>query len=68
MVCRERPEKAAVCARLGITHFVDDRLDVLTPMRGTVPHLYLFGAPRAGIPEWITPAPDWSELVRVLGA
>jgi len=27
--CDERPQKAEICAELGITHFVDDRLDVL---------------------------------------
>src|SRR5687767_13287048 len=28
--CRKREEKAPICARLGITHFVDDRLEVLS--------------------------------------
>ncbi len=27
--CRHRHEKAAICARLGITHFIDDRAEVL---------------------------------------
>lgn len=27
--CRERHEKAGICEELGITHFVDDRLEVL---------------------------------------
>ena len=27
--CRERHEKAGICEKLGITHFVDDRLEVL---------------------------------------
>ncbi len=38
--CRERHEKAPICRQLGITHFVDDRLEVLGPMIGTVPHLF----------------------------
>lgn len=41
--CRARHEKAPICRTLGITHFVDDRLDVLEPMIGVVPNLYLFG-------------------------
>lgn len=27
--CRTRPEKGPICRDLGVTHFVDDRLDVL---------------------------------------
>lgn len=39
--CRRRPDKAGICERLGITHFIDDRLEVLGYL-GTVPDLYLF--------------------------
>ena len=39
--CRKRAEKAPIAAELGITHFVDDRLDVLGYMK-SVPNLYLF--------------------------
>lgn len=39
--CRERHEKAGICERLGITHFVDDRLEVLGNLM-TVGSLYLF--------------------------
>lgn len=41
--CRERPDKAPIAQRLELTHFVDDRADVLWHMRGIVPNLYLFG-------------------------
>ncbi|MBF6214697.1 hypothetical protein IU433_25695 [Nocardia puris] len=54
--CLRRHEKAAHCAELGITHMIDDRLDVHRALRGLVPHLYLFGVQ----PE---PAPDWVEHV-----
>jgi hypothetical protein len=40
--CRRRADKAAIAAELDLTHFVDDRLDVLEPMVGAVGHLYLF--------------------------
>jgi hypothetical protein len=53
---------------LGITHFVDDRLDVLGHL-ATVAHRYLFtgglgdGRPPAEVPPWATVANTWSELV-----
>jgi hypothetical protein len=43
--CRERHEKAGICEELGITHFVDDRLEVLSHLT-TVSKLFLF-QPRA---------------------
>lgn len=59
--CRERRDKAKVCKQLGITHFVDDRLDVLEPMIGIVPNLFLFGEQSADTvcPDWATPVADW---------
>jgi hypothetical protein len=39
---RKRSDKAAVCALFGITHFVDDRVDVLEHLRGLVPQRFLF--------------------------
>lgn len=57
--CRERREKAAICARLGVTHFVDDRIDVLNHMLGIVPRLYLFGGNRGGAPAGIEWVRDW---------
>ena len=39
--CRERADKAPICERLGVTHFVDDRLDVMRHLI-TVENLYLF--------------------------
>jgi hypothetical protein len=38
--CRERAEKAGICKRLGITHFVDDRFEVVSRLT-TVSHRYL---------------------------
>jgi hypothetical protein len=60
--CRQRPEKAVHCKRLGITHFVDDRRDVLGHMRGVVKHLYLFGNQKSEPPEWVTPTPAWRDV------
>ena len=41
--CLERSQKAGHCRELGITHFIDDRLDVLGHLESVVPHRYLFG-------------------------
>ncbi|MGW1074882.1 hypothetical protein [Streptomyces sp. NPDC002537] len=68
---RERAGKAPVCAQLNITHFVDDRLDVLGHLT-TVGHRYLFTgglgdkpAPRA-IPSWATATGTWAELAAAI--
>ena len=39
--CRERSGKAPIAEELGLTHFVDDKLEVLSYLT-TVPHLYLY--------------------------
>lgn len=40
--CLERHEKAGICKRLQITHFIDDKLEVLGYLDGIVPYRYLF--------------------------
>lgn len=63
--CRDRREKAPICDALGIGFFVDDRLDVLSAMRGVVAHRFLFGAsssPEAGI----LPVPTWAAAERAI--
>ncbi|TDC42543.1 hypothetical protein E1281_36110 [Actinomadura sp. KC345] len=62
--CRKREEKARHCRELGITHMIDDRLDVHRAIREIVPHRYLFG-PREG-PGWVRHVPDWAsaEVIR----
>lgn len=66
--CRERPQKANHCRELGITEFLDDRLDVLSHLRGITPRLYLFGPQRkdASPPEWTTHVLTWSEAERAI--
>jgi hypothetical protein len=39
--CRRREDKAPICSALGVTHFVDDRFDVLSYFT-SVSRLYLF--------------------------
>lgn len=60
--CRRRPDKAVHCAELAITHFVDDRLDVLVALADLVPHRYLFGAHSGSpLPPGIEHTPTWAD-------
>ncbi|MFG6429894.1 hypothetical protein [Roseateles sp. LYH14W] len=58
--CLERSQKAGHCAALGITHFIDDRGDVLDHLDGVVPHRFLFGPQRKPqVPRGVVPVIDW---------
>jgi hypothetical protein len=61
--CLKRPEKREHCLAIGATHFVDDRLDVLEHLVGTVPRLYWFGYQRGAThtPGWAQAVRDWAE-------
>jgi hypothetical protein len=65
--CLRRADKAIHCAELGITHFVDDTLEVHEALRGLVPHLYLFG-PQAAPPPWTVPTPTWADAEAAITA
>ncbi|WP_067538060.1 hypothetical protein [Nocardia crassostreae] len=56
-----RVDKRAHCARLGITHMIDDRLEVHDALRGLVTHLYLFGAQTEPAPMWVRHVPTWRD-------
>ena len=59
--CRRRPDKRVHAIELGLSHFIDDRRDVLAALVGAVPHLYLFGAQReAHAPTFAKHVADWS--------
>ena len=67
---RERRDKAPVCERLGITHFVDDHLAVLAHL-DAVDHRHLFlGGTHdrdvGEVPEWATVTFDWADLTALL--
>ncbi|GIF17964.1 hypothetical protein Ate02nite_06940 [Paractinoplanes tereljensis] len=64
--CRARPDKAIHCAELGITHFVDDKLDVHAALRGIVEHRYLFGPQRTPPPAWVRHTLTWGEAEELL--
>jgi hypothetical protein len=61
-----------VAHRLGVTHFVDDRLDVPAYLE-SVEHRYLSVGGRAEpvasprrLPDWVTVGRTWPELVDVM--
>jgi hypothetical protein len=59
--CRQRSEKATRCAELGITHFLDDRSDVLEAMEGIVRHRFMFASRGSAPPAGTSLANDWRE-------
>jgi hypothetical protein len=64
--CLERGDKARICQELGITHFVDDRLDVLLSLCGV--HRFLFD-PDGRInskPCSILTVKNWREIAHAL--
>jgi len=64
--CLERRDKALHCHELGVTHFIDDRLDVLEHLRGSVPGLYRFGHQKAPAPGWVTPVVTWLAVLAAM--
>ena len=72
LFCRQRHEKAAICRQLGATHFIDDRLEVLSHLVGTVPHLYLLRSRAADVDRFgrflphVSSITRWSEIVDAL--
>jgi hypothetical protein len=64
--CLTRPEKALHCREIGITHFIDDRTDVLEAMIGVVPNLYLFGPQQAPAAPGMQHLASWKDVARVV--
>ncbi len=71
--CRERHQKAPICRELGITHFVDDRLEVLGHLVGIVPNLFLFRPQEKEVQKFkhhlsqVCRVESWPEIERVIG-
>ncbi len=69
---RERNEKDAVCQKLGITHFIDDRLEVLSYMIESTPHLFLFQPDQKEVDEFkvflpkVSVVRGWKEVLTLL--
>lgn len=72
--CRERRDKAPICRRLGVTHFVDDRLDVLSYLEAVRVRLLFCArasdaaAPSGTLPAGISRVVGWPEAERVLAS
>lgn len=71
--CRERIEKVPIARQLGLTSFVEDRLQILGFMRGTVEKLYLLRAKDHEVRRHIEHLPyidgvfsSWEDLLPVL--
>lgn len=69
--CLERKDKARIARQLNLTHFIDDRLEILSYL-DTVPHRYAF-QPReneltryAHILKHITVVQSWEDIQRLL--
>jgi hypothetical protein len=60
--CRERAEKAVIARSIGLTHFIDDRPDVLAAMEDVVPFRFLFGPQRRPSTAHVL-VPDWPAAV-----
>jgi hypothetical protein len=63
---RRRADKGTVCKKVEITHFVDDRAEVLEYLVGIVPHLYLFGPQENPAPSQMLPVATWAIAERVI--
>lgn len=69
--CRERREKSPICQQLGVTHFIDDRLEVLGYLK-TVSNLYLFRPIETEVKRFSHLLPrvkrveSWQEVLREL--
>lgn len=67
--CKERSEKEKICRENNITHFIDDRLEVLGHMINVVPNLYLFQPDENEVEEFIHFLPkvnkveNWAEII-----
>lgn len=59
--CAKRAEKRDLCLQLGITHFLDDRADVLAVLADVVPTRVQFGVSDAA--DGVGAAGDWSALI-----
>jgi hypothetical protein len=67
--CLQRPQKADHCVELGLTHFIDDRPDVLQCMRDVVPHRYLFGPQKKPFAAaGVVSVPAWSDAMAPIAA
>jgi hypothetical protein len=61
---RDRTSKLDKCRELGVTHFIDDKIENLETLSAYVTHLYLLG--RASANQGVVVAESWTKLGRLL--
>ncbi len=68
LFCNRWCDKALFAEELHLTHFIDDRFDVLNSMPPLVTHCFLFGGSHVGegLPSDMIYVPDWDTLVPLL--
>ena len=66
--CRARVDKRIHAVDLGLTHVVDDHIEVHEAIRDVVEHRYLFGPQQMAAPDFVTPVPDWPTARRLIEA
>lgn len=66
--CLERPQKAEYCREFSLTHFIDDRLDVLNYVSSEANQCFLFGQQKGDvkIPSWVQWGSNWPETLRLV--
>jgi hypothetical protein len=64
--CKERPQKADHARQLGLTHFIDDRVDVLQALDGLCANRFLFGPQKHPAPRGLVPVEGWRDLLAIL--
>jgi hypothetical protein len=66
--CRKREEKRGHCAKLRITHMIDDRIDVHRALLDTVPCRYLFGRQKGPAPDFVRLTLTWADVEEAVTA
>jgi len=67
--CQDRAEKEKICRDNNVTHFVDDRLEVLGYMVGVVPNLFLLKPDLGEVEKYkeflskVVKVEGWNEIV-----
>lgn len=64
--CRERADKAPICKRLSVTHFIDDRADVLSYLVPLKIKTYWFGQARVLSMPGIRCVKTWDDVLETV--
>eukprot|EP01006_Ploeotia_vitrea_P021779 TRINITY_DN54201_c0_g1_i1.p1 TRINITY_DN54201_c0_g1~~TRINITY_DN54201_c0_g1_i1.p1 ORF type:complete len:174 (-),score=18.83 TRINITY_DN54201_c0_g1_i1:49-570(-) len=64
--CTERPQKAPICTSLGVTCFIDDRLDVLQCLHDVQLKLLFPSARKYNNDASVCKVSGWDEIVAIL--